>query len=169
MFMNDNYQYYDNDNNTIIYFDRILSDNTNNYNISLGISYEIDKLFRHNDIQELFLCLRYENKIHGIYNTDNKNIAEKNVLLSLLNFINNIDGIGSHDIRILNKLFDRNINVSLINSIMSNVITTKDLNVLNNIMLEKNNAIKKQDYESAAELRQKELNFIKTLKNENKS
>jgi len=168
MFMNEDgmYQYHDNDNNTEIYLyktiSKTLSPKCDKFlEVQLGVDYEVEKCIKHNELSELFLCAISDksNKMFGIFEDDVLTHTQESEHTGiLLRMFNRLGGFRSHEFGTLVRLLNSGYDPKLLKS-LTQILTSDELNKLNQIVWNKNAAIKDQDYEKAAEMRDEERTF----------
>ncbi len=172
----DKFIYFDNDNDSVIVVDKLLSNSFSKVKEQYlkehtGLGYELTRLdqFYHFDTVLTIAQKSGVNYTNGIFNSKDLNTEDErkygNLLLA---HFANIGGVMSDKMQTLINLIGTNgLDVYTITSLLK-IFTDDEINQLQEIIINKNDACNNKDYEVAAGFRDKEQTFQNKFKNNRK-
>ncbi len=167
MFLNkdeNRYVHYDNENNTRIYLHKVYDTFcTRNRQYNLGLQNYVDSLKAKYNIEDVLLYVRTDKHILGAIEIAGKEVEYEQQMINMFAAL-----IRDRIVRLNNPDFHTMLDVMrkypivAIHSIMS-FVSHEDINKISEICYYKSKAIKEQDYEKAAYLRDDERNYLDTI------
>lgn len=161
------YVYFDNDNNTKLYYYKNITDNPTKLRHkrleSIGVHYELQK-YSNDEYDNIVMYAKSGDKHNIHYHSKNRSVEwEHNMAYKLLRAFAIMDGLDSTETLILSELINKGYKLSMLSS-LKEIFSVDELNKLQKIVNKKYKAVKEQKYEIAAQMRADEVAFISQYK-----